>query len=361
MLTGVKDVDRKILIDIDNERDFLSLCASNKSLQNLCQEENIYWRRLEKHYPDIYQKKPVLQTWKEWYLKNMKAIGELNEKYNFTYKSGVPVVYLYALDEAKQNNNDDFLLDFAYEYGYIDLHNLHTQKTLDREATDSEILNAFAGSMSLDQLKNYLQKVKPTSWNDVYEGIMDTLRNKNYVNFNYLIKQYPISSLTAETVGDGLIYAGETGNKDIIHYFVNLFNDNTPKIEIYRWIIYGLLSQNKEELAEEYFGLVKDDISTSYMEKFMSDATVVYNHKSNINYFKFLMDFYLKNKQRFPDLKFEYIWRPALFSDNYLVIEYLLKLGLEIPVKSLNEGFVVVDGRKKHERSLLRKFNKIHL
>lgn len=139
MLTGVKDVDRKILIDIDNERDFLSLCASNKSLQNLCQEENIYWRRLEKHYPDIYQKKPVLQTWKEWYLKNMKAIGELKEKYSFTYKSGVPIVYLYAFNSYNNSHNYDDLLDIAFAYGYIDLYNYFIEKSEDRPVKDLEI------------------------------------------------------------------------------------------------------------------------------------------------------------------------------------------------------------------------------
>lgn len=170
---------------------------------------------------------------------------------------------------------------------------------------------------------------------------------------------YPISRLDNDNVGDGFIRAGATGNKDIINYFVSLFDENNSKLNIYRWVINGLLEENKEDLAEEYFQIIKDDINTYTLQHLMEDAADIYNDKSNIKFFKVLMETYLKNRQRFPTLNLEHILRSAIKASNYPVVEYLMKLGMEIIHIEIN--FKNADRRIKHKRDWIERLNKLHM
>lgn len=107
--TRNKDIDRKILIDIEHERDFLALCSTEKYVRELC-NSYVYRERLRKHYLDIFKNKPPLEYWKLWYLQNMKAIGELKEKHGFVYKTGVPITYLSLLDRYDKKINFTIIL-----------------------------------------------------------------------------------------------------------------------------------------------------------------------------------------------------------------------------------------------------------
>jgi hypothetical protein len=108
--TRNKDIDRKILVDIENERDFLALCSTEKYVRDLCNSDIVYRERLRKHYPDIFKNKPELEDWKLWYLQNIKAIGELKEKHNFVYKTGIPTIYLSLLNRYDKKVNTAIIL-----------------------------------------------------------------------------------------------------------------------------------------------------------------------------------------------------------------------------------------------------------
>jgi hypothetical protein len=72
MFTGNKDVDLKILAELD-DRNVFNFCLSNKYLSKICKDE-IFWKsRTMRKYPDyIYEEKGDEETWRKFYLRTVK-------------------------------------------------------------------------------------------------------------------------------------------------------------------------------------------------------------------------------------------------------------------------------------------------
>lgn len=86
------DIDRSILLQSDN-RTFLKLCSLNKHFKLLCEKDNylLYRQKLEKDYPDILISDNInfkTVNWKYLYLKTIKKIAQIKEKYNYNYIGG---------------------------------------------------------------------------------------------------------------------------------------------------------------------------------------------------------------------------------------------------------------------------------
>ena len=89
MLTQLPDVDREILLKLD-EREFLEICSPPKSSysRKLCNED-LFRKRLVLKYPSAYQYKPENQTWKKYYLSTSYYINKLKEE-EIPYNLGNP-------------------------------------------------------------------------------------------------------------------------------------------------------------------------------------------------------------------------------------------------------------------------------
>lgn len=99
--TGIKDLDLKILMDVDDET-LLNACSTNRELYRICNLDQDFWRnRYVKQYGEEASKyKPKDRSWKNHY---MQTYIDLHRFKN-------PMKFFSHI--AWQNNvNDSFFID----------------------------------------------------------------------------------------------------------------------------------------------------------------------------------------------------------------------------------------------------------
>ncbi len=95
--TGIKDLDKELMLSMD-DREFIQTCTLNKYFQNICRDDYLFKRRLERFYPDVL--KPEIYerfyktTWKKYYSDVIKRIALLKENFKFDYTEGNPFFQL---------------------------------------------------------------------------------------------------------------------------------------------------------------------------------------------------------------------------------------------------------------------------
>jgi hypothetical protein len=73
-LTGIRDVNLKILEDL-NDEELFSFCLVNKEANKLCENETFWKNRFLKRFGTLYQKSKN-RTWKNFYLTILKEFGK---------------------------------------------------------------------------------------------------------------------------------------------------------------------------------------------------------------------------------------------------------------------------------------------
>ena len=103
--TENKDTNKEILLQVD-ERNFIKSCNLNTYFQRICKENDygIFKQRLQLYFPDTNKLKSENLTWKEYYVKVIRAVSELEEKFDFKYTSGSPFKQL-SIFQASINKN----------------------------------------------------------------------------------------------------------------------------------------------------------------------------------------------------------------------------------------------------------------
>lgn len=116
-LTGIKDLDKKILQELEN-RDLFSITLTNKYLYNLT--DDIFWKnRLSIKYPNTISYKRTEQNWKRYYLNVMYYIDNLRKEKEFIYTQGNPfVIYNFLFKRIHVNSLEDnirYIINEKYE------------------------------------------------------------------------------------------------------------------------------------------------------------------------------------------------------------------------------------------------------
>lgn len=86
-LTLWKDIDRKIIENLD-EKSILSICSSSKKLFTQICNDDFIQSLLEKRYPESTKYKPKNQSWKNFLLTVFYWKGKLKEDFGFNYAGG---------------------------------------------------------------------------------------------------------------------------------------------------------------------------------------------------------------------------------------------------------------------------------
>lgn len=94
--TGIKDLDKELMLNM-GDREFIQTCQLNKYFQNICKDDFLFKRRIERFYPDtlkdeIHDKYGDMMSWKKYYVEVIKTVALLKEKYNFIYIYGNPFI-----------------------------------------------------------------------------------------------------------------------------------------------------------------------------------------------------------------------------------------------------------------------------
>ncbi len=92
--TGIKDLDKELMLSMD-DREFIQTCTLNKYFQEICKDDYLFKRRLERFYPDtlkpeIYERSHTGLSWKNYYSEVIKTVALLKEKFDFVYTKGNP-------------------------------------------------------------------------------------------------------------------------------------------------------------------------------------------------------------------------------------------------------------------------------
>ena len=136
-LTGVKDVDVKILSELD-DRELINFCLTDKSASRLCSYEPFWMNRLREKYPGAekyfrdYSILSILSiidpeslgnvkyvnTWREYYLQTVYYVNKMKEDFDFDYKTGNPRSYYIIFYGTKYHH---IKIQIAAQLGYIDL------------------------------------------------------------------------------------------------------------------------------------------------------------------------------------------------------------------------------------------------
>ncbi len=85
MLTGNKDVDRKILNNLE-DKDLVNVCQTNKKAQSLCNDQVFWMNRVFQRFGyvggDILRKYKGSGTWSKYYINDLRKINPSNaQKY----------------------------------------------------------------------------------------------------------------------------------------------------------------------------------------------------------------------------------------------------------------------------------------
>jgi hypothetical protein len=107
-LTNQRDLDREILLKL-NDRDFLLTCNSSRYLrENVC-DEQFFKKRLTLTYPDTLNYNLNNKSWRQYYIETVFHVAKMKE-YGYDYSFGNPKKqYMIILKSHSDNNH--ILLD----------------------------------------------------------------------------------------------------------------------------------------------------------------------------------------------------------------------------------------------------------
>ncbi len=81
MLSGNKDVDRKILNNLE-DKDLVNVCQTNKKAQSLCNDQVFWMNRVFNRFGyvtgDTLRKNKKDRSWSEYYIKDLRKINKTN-------------------------------------------------------------------------------------------------------------------------------------------------------------------------------------------------------------------------------------------------------------------------------------------
>ncbi len=128
MLTGNKDVDRKILNKLKDE-DLVNVCQVNQKAQSLCNDQVFWMNRVFLRFGyvggDVLRaNKGTDRTWSEYYIKDLRKINSTNaNKYLITgSRDGKLDHVIISLKEgAIIYAANDYALRWASENGHLDI------------------------------------------------------------------------------------------------------------------------------------------------------------------------------------------------------------------------------------------------
>ena len=150
MLSGLKDIDRKILNSIDDS-ELLKVCSISKRMWIDVCDDNFLRLRLMK-YPGIEEYKSTNETWKYFFSSVVNYVLIMKESYDFHYVSGD---FKKQYDILKKNKKYTDLLLHASLKGEIDLIKHAVKKGADIHYFHEESVN-LAGQMGHSDLVKWL-------------------------------------------------------------------------------------------------------------------------------------------------------------------------------------------------------------
>jgi hypothetical protein len=218
-ITGIRDLDKEVLLKIEKEEDFLMCRRINSYIYSLYDEflferrikrkypdvKNLFEKRVKKRYPDVNIKS---LNYKNLYIKTIKEILKLKIRYNFEFLKGNPEKYLKIFSNPLKYEYRAYLIS---KYNYKDVfYMLYTQHR-------DHFLDGAASVGQLELIKEWISNHNFTVSN--YDTALCSAIKTNKRNIiDFLL------SLGANDYREFLIEAAKYNHQDLVNIFQSLIN-----------------------------------------------------------------------------------------------------------------------------------------
>jgi hypothetical protein len=216
-ITGIRDLDKEVLLKIEKEEDFLMCRRINSYIYSLYDEflferrikrkypdvKNLFEKRVKKRYPDINIKS---LNYKNLYIKTIKEILKLKIRYNFEFLKGNPEKYLKIFSNPMKFEYRAYLIG---KYNYKDVfYMLYDQ---DR----NNFLDGAASGGQLELIKEWISDHNFTVSN--YDtALCSAIKNNRRAVIDLFL------SLGAKDYREFLIEAVKYNHQDLVNLFQSL-------------------------------------------------------------------------------------------------------------------------------------------
>jgi len=230
MLTGIRDVDYKILNELD-DKSLVSFCSTNKKADEYCDDQNFWLNRILIKFPflslDILRKYEGNMSWSDYYIdlrkfeklfpstiqpNNLKLIKEsirkgrldhimilVNKKvFNSHIKSNTITIAITSnqleilkyLVEQKWPVGYDYILLEAISLGYLDMVKYALENGADIHFDNDEPLREAVKTGNLEIVKYLVEKGADIQGYGDYNSFVEIAYRKGYMNIvDYLVSQ----------------------------------------------------------------------------------------------------------------------------------------------------------------------------
>ena len=189
MLTGVKDLDFKILNELEDV-DLINVCQTNKAADDICKDQAFWLNRIMTKFPEIFRRKDE-RTWSEYYIKDLIHITPTNaqSKLNLGSKSGkLDWVIIAVKNGANIRYMNDNAVKMASEYGHLDVVKYLVENGADIRGQNDHAVRAASAGGHLDVVKYLVENgADVRGWNDSAVKVANRSGFNNIVD--YLVSQ----------------------------------------------------------------------------------------------------------------------------------------------------------------------------
>ena len=155
-LTLWKDIDRKIIENLD-EKSILSICSTSSKFFNQICNDSFIQNLLEKRYPGSTQYKPKTQSWKNFLLTIFYWKGKLKEEFNYDYAGGNFETQYKLFSKYKKKSQTMYeLLSEAARYNELNIVKYAVERGADLD--NQAPLNAAVRNGNMDMIKYLVDK-----------------------------------------------------------------------------------------------------------------------------------------------------------------------------------------------------------
>ncbi len=223
MLSGNKDVDRKILNNLEDE-DLVNVCQTNKKAQSLCNDQVFWMNRVFLKFGyvggDILRKHKNNRTWSEYYIKDLRKINPTNaQEYLISgSKSGkLDHVIISLSNGANIHAKNDYALIEASYHGQIEVVKYLVSNGADIHVDGDISLGIASLGGHLDIIK-YLVGLGADIHADDDYALRWASRNGHLDVVKYLVELKPDGANIYALSDYALIWARQKGHMEVVKY-----------------------------------------------------------------------------------------------------------------------------------------------